>query len=101
MTTRSQSEADSIAAAGFSDVYQPVKSYLDDLDIFLQSQVQELEPEVQEHVRYVFGHSGKRLRPMLVAYSGWQGPAENCAAVHITHHCDEAELAAKIHLVDA
>ena len=46
MTTRSQSEADSIAAAGFSDVYQPVKSYLDDLDIFLQSQVQELEPEV-------------------------------------------------------
>ena len=34
---------------------------------------------MQEHVRYVFGHSGKRLRPMLVAYSGWQGPAENCA----------------------
>jgi len=79
MIIRSQSEADSVAAAGFSEVYQPVKSYLNDLDIFLQSQVQELEPEVQEHVRYVFGHSGKRLRPMLVAYSGWQGPAENCA----------------------
>ena len=77
MTFRSQSEADSVAAAGFSEVYQPVKSYLDDLDIFMQSQVQELEPEVQEHVRYVFGHSGKRLRPMLVAYSGWQGPAKN------------------------
>ena len=80
MTTRSQSEADAVAAAGFSEVYEPVKSYLDDLDIFLQSQVEQLEPEVQEHVRYVFGHSGKRLRPMLVAYSGWQGPAENCAA---------------------
>lgn len=77
MTIRSQSEADKVAAAGFAEVYQPVKPYLDDLDSFLQSQVEELEPEVQDHVRYVFGHSGKRLRPMLVAYSGWEGPAEN------------------------
>lgn len=76
MTTRSQSEADKVAAAGFAEVYAPVKPYLDALDIFLQSQVQELEPEVQDHVRYVFGHSGKRLRPMLVAYSGWEGPAQ-------------------------
>jgi octaprenyl-diphosphate synthase len=76
MTIRSQSEADKVAAAGFAEVYEPVKPYLDDLDIFLQSQVAELEPEIQEHVRYVFGHSGKRLRPMLVAYSGWQGPGE-------------------------
>ncbi len=74
MTTRSQSEADKVAAAGFAEVYAPVKPYLDDLDVFLQSQVDELEPEIQEHVRYVFGHSGKRLRPMLVAYSGWEGP---------------------------
>lgn len=66
-----------MAAAGFAGVYAPVKPYLDDLDAFLQSQVAELEPEVQEHVRYVFGHSGKRLRPMLVAYSGWDGPAAN------------------------
>lgn len=77
MTTRSQSEADKVAAAGFAEVYAPVKPYLDDLDLFLQSQVDELEPEIQEHVRYVFGHSGKRLRPMLVAYSGWEGPGAN------------------------
>ena len=74
MTTRSQSEADKVAAAGFAEVYEPVKPYLDDLDVYLQSQVAELEPEIREHVRYVFGHSGKRLRPMLVAYSGWEGP---------------------------
>jgi len=74
MSLRSQSEADKVAAAGFAEVYEPVKPYLDDLDVFLQSQVAELEPEIQEHVRYVFGHSGKRLRPMLVAYSGWEGP---------------------------
>jgi octaprenyl-diphosphate synthase len=75
--TLSQSEADEVAAAGFADVYAPVKPYLDELDVFLQLQVAELEPEIQEHVRYVFGHSGKRLRSMLVAYSGWEGPAEN------------------------
>lgn len=73
MTIRSKSEADKVAATGFTEVYEPVKPYLDDLDAFLQSQVEELEPEIQEHVRYVFGHSGKRLRPMLVAYSGWEG----------------------------
>jgi octaprenyl-diphosphate synthase len=77
MTTRFQSEADNVAAAGFAEVYEPVKPYLDDLDVFLQSQVAELEPEIQEHVRYVFGHSGKRLRPMLVAYSGWDGSGKN------------------------
>ncbi|MFW5874261.1 MAG: polyprenyl synthetase family protein [Verrucomicrobiota bacterium] len=76
MSTRSQSEADKVAAAGFNEVYAPVKPYLDALDDFLQAQVDELEPEVREQVRYVFGHSGKRLRPMLVAYSGWEGPAE-------------------------
>ncbi len=74
MSLRSQSEADKVAAAGFAEVYEPLKPYLDDLDVFLQSQVAALEPEIQEHVRYVFGHSGKRLRPMLVAYSGWEGP---------------------------
>lgn len=79
MTTPSQSEADKVAAAGFAEVYAPVKPYLDDLDVFLQSQVEELEPEVQDHVRYVFGHSGKRLRPMLVAYSGWEGPGQSRA----------------------
>lgn len=77
MTTRSQSEVDQVAAAGFAAVYDPVKPYLDDLDVFLLSQAAQLEPEIQEQVRYVFSHSGKRLRPMLVAYSGWQGPAAN------------------------
>jgi len=80
MITRSQSEADKVAADGFAEIYEPVKPYLDDLDIFLQSQVTQLEPEIQEHVRYVFGHSGKRLRPMLVAYSGWEGPSERGSA---------------------
>lgn len=77
MTILSPSEAKNVSAAGFFEVYEPVKPYLAKLDVFLQAQIHELEPEVQEHVRYVFGHSGKRLRPMLVAYSGWEGPSED------------------------
>ena len=80
MPGQSVSEIDQISAAGFGAVYEPVKSYLDELDLFLQSQVLDLEPEIQDHVRYVLSHSGKRLRPMLVAYSGWEGPASNCSA---------------------
>ena len=69
------SEADQLAINGFHEVYEPVKDFLCDLDQFLHSQVEGLEPEVQPHVRYVLGHSGKRLRPILVAYSAFQGPA--------------------------
>lgn len=76
MITHSQSEANKVAADGFASVYEPVKPYLDELDLFLLAQIEELEPEVREHVRYVLGHSGKRLRPMLVAYSGWEGPGK-------------------------
>jgi octaprenyl-diphosphate synthase len=92
MISRSKSEADKVAAAGFAEVYAPVEPYLDELDLFLQAQVEELEPEVQGHVRYVFGHSGKRLRPMLVAYSGWAGPGERRQA-------DLVKLGAVIELV--
>jgi len=91
-STSSNSEADAIAAAGFNDVYEPVKPYLADLDLFLQSQVGDFEPEIQEHVRYVLGHSGKRLRPILVAYSGWRGPSEH-------QHKDLVTLGAVIELV--
>jgi octaprenyl-diphosphate synthase len=77
MITYLQSESQDMAATGLAEIYNPAISYLRKLDGFLQSQVDELEPEVRDHVSYVFGHSGKRLRPMLVAYSGWEGPAEN------------------------
>ncbi len=77
MRERSKSEADNIAAAGFAEVYAPVKSYLHALDAFLLEQGEGFEPEIREHVRYVLGHSGKRLRPMLVAYCGWEGPSKS------------------------
>jgi octaprenyl-diphosphate synthase len=49
----------------------PLKPQISALDKFLEAEVGEFEPEVQELVRYTFAHSGKRLRPMLVFFSGW------------------------------
>ena len=60
MSTIVNSEAKKVASAGFAEVYDPVKPYLEALDSFLLEQVATLEPEVQEHAHYVLGHSGKR-----------------------------------------
>ena len=95
----SQSEADNVAAAGYAEVYTPVKSYLDELDVFLQLQLSKFEPEIQEQVRYVFGHSGKRLRAMLVAYSGWEGPSKSCsdALIRLGSVIELVHLATLVH----
>lgn len=99
MTHRSQSEAEKVAAAGFAAVYEPVKPYLQALDRFLLDQVAALEPEVQEHVRYVLGHSGKRLRPMLVAYSGWSdaAPESNPLLIQLGAVIELVHLATLVH----
>lgn len=74
MITRSHLELEE-PPINISDIYSPVEPYLDELDRFLQEQVTELEHEIQEDVQYVLSQSGKRLRAMLVAYSGWSGPS--------------------------
>lgn len=50
-----------------------VSHHLDALSAFLEREVGEFEPEIREMVRYCFQHTGKRIRPILVFYSGWQG----------------------------
>lgn len=52
-------------------VAEPVKRHLEALDDLFEEQVSAFEPEVQDLVWYVFRHRGKRIRPMLVFYSGW------------------------------
>ena len=56
----------------FDEIVSPLKDYLLELDSFLNDQVRFFEPEVREQVQYVLSHSGKRLRPILVAYSAGQ-----------------------------
>lgn len=50
---------------------EPVKPAMDALSSFLDNQVGDFEPEIRELVHEAFGHSGKRLRPMLLFYGAW------------------------------
>jgi octaprenyl-diphosphate synthase len=43
------------------------------LDQFLREQLQSFEPEIREMADYCIDTSGKRIRPALVFFSGWQG----------------------------
>ena len=60
------------ASNGFTSIMEPITTHLDALDHFLASQVQSFEPELIELARYALRHKGKRIRPMLVFYSGWK-----------------------------
>lgn len=57
---------------GIAAVTGPVEADLGRLEAFLRSEVSAFEPEVQPLVEYTLGHSGKKLRPLLVFYGGWQ-----------------------------
>jgi octaprenyl-diphosphate synthase len=61
----------------FGAIVAPLEGYLKELDQFLKDQVELLEPEVQSQVAYILNHSGKRLRPILVALSGWDSGLKN------------------------
>ena len=76
--TKYQNSVESVdKQSSFEPIVAPVRGYLANLDTYLKKQVLTLEPEVQEQVSYVLSHSGKRLRPILVAYSGWHEGFEN------------------------
>ena len=56
-----------------SGIFAPLKNHLAALDAFLEAQVQEFAPAARESLRYTFTHRGKRLRPALVFFAGWEG----------------------------
>jgi len=57
--------------AGFDEIASPVKPHLQQLQRFLHGQVDAFEPEIRELVSYCLAHEGKRIRAILVFYSGW------------------------------
>lgn len=61
-----------------SGIFAPLKNHLAALDAFLEAQVQEFAPAARESLRYTFTHRGKRLRPALVFFSGWDGEDNVC-----------------------
>ncbi len=85
-------------APDFEAIVAPLGDYLTDLDDFLNAQVVLLEPEVQAQVRYVLSHSGKRLRPILVAYSGWsEAPEHKEALIRLGAILELVHLATLVH----
>jgi octaprenyl-diphosphate synthase len=72
----------------YDSITQPFQAAFDQLATFLEDQVEHFEPEVRDLVRYCFGHSGKKLRPLLVfsaanyaGRDGWSGSILKAAAI--------------------
>jgi octaprenyl-diphosphate synthase len=58
----------------FQEIVAPMAPAFAALEAFLHSQVPAFEPEVQPLVSYCFGHSGKKLRPILVFATAMDSP---------------------------
>jgi len=63
------------AGHAFSSVFALVSPHLAELDRFLHGQLHAFEPEIRAMADYCIDTSGKRIRPALVFFSGWRGPA--------------------------
>ncbi len=56
-----------------SGLFQMLDPHLSTLDSFLLRQVSSFEEEIREYVEYCIDTGGKRIRPSLIFFSGWQG----------------------------
>lgn len=63
----------SAAPRDFAALFQRVGPHMAALDRFMRGQVELFEPEIREMAAYCLDTTGKRLRPTLVFFSGWQG----------------------------
>lgn len=57
----------------FAGLFQRIGPHMAALDRFMRGQVEQFEPEIRGMAAYCLDTSGKRLRPSLVFFSGWQG----------------------------
>lgn len=55
------------------DPFLVIAPHLAALDRFMKDQAMQFEPEIREMAGYCLEASGKRLRPTLVFFSGWNG----------------------------
>ena len=63
----------SLPARDFAGVFSRVAPHMAALDVFLRQQLAAFEPEIRDMADYCIDTSGKRIRPALVFFSGWQG----------------------------
>lgn len=83
---------------GFDAIIAPVENRLDALTAFLEAQTGQFEEELQELVAYCLRNQGKRIRPVLVFFSGWhaQGPQQT-ALVQAAAVIELVHLATLVH----
>lgn len=79
-------------ARDFAGVFSRVAPHFAALDVFLREQLVAFEPEIREMADYCIDTSGKRIRPALVFFSGWQ-------EAEITPQSDLVKVAAVVELV--
>ncbi len=56
-----------------SGLFHMLQPHLEALDSFLLEQVESFEAEIRGYVEYCIDTGGKRIRPSLIFFSGWQG----------------------------
>lgn len=83
---------------GIAVVTGPIESDLRRLEAYLYGQVSAFEPEVQPLVTYTLGHSGKKIRPILVFYGGWkEGEPASDALIQAAAVVELIHLATLVH----
>ena len=60
------------AQGGSLSLFAALAPHMQALDVFLDREIDRFEPEIRDLVSYCLGRGGKRLRPALVFFSGWQ-----------------------------
>lgn len=82
----------------FAGVFARVQPHMAALDIFLHAQLEAFEPEIREMADYCIDTSGKRIRPALVFFSGWQNGATVLPAlVQVAAVVELVHLATLVH----
>lgn len=55
------------------ELFRMLQPHMKALDEYLESQIENYEPEIRDFIDYCIDTSGKRIRPSLIFFSGWQG----------------------------
>lgn len=76
---------------------QPYQAFLQDVDKALKAQVNDFEPEVQEHASYAISNPGKRLRPLLVALAGGAEQDYDESLINVAVIIEMVHLATLVH----
>lgn len=88
-------DADGVAT--IATLTAPIRPQMAAVDAFLAQELGEFEPELREMIADVFAHSGKRLRPILVFFSGWANGSFTPELVRSAAIVEMVHLATLVH----